>query len=120
MSNDEQERRKLARLNILVDVTYAKKDSPQAEKLTLIKNIGKGGICFVGYEALRESDVIDINIYLPEAKAPLKATGKVTWVKEFVVGDSSKGKRYDVGLEFIDINEEDLAKIDTYVSQHLA
>jgi c-di-GMP-binding flagellar brake protein YcgR len=113
------ERRKFSRLNILVDVSYAKKDSLSSDNLTLTKNISKGGICFVGYEKLNESDVIDLKIFLPGEKLPIAATAKVVWVKEFVIGDPSRGVRYDVGVEFIAIQEGNIKKFDNYMQSHL-
>jgi len=116
---DREEKRKFARLNILIDVSYKKHDvAQQPEKLTLTRNISKGGICFVGYEELKELDVIDLEIFLPEEKTPIIATGKVVWVKEFTIGEPSLGKRFDVGAEFIDISQKDLEKVDKYMFRH--
>ncbi len=112
------EKRKFARLNILVDVAYKKQDAVKEEKLTLTKNISKGGICFIGYESLRESDIIDLQIYLPEDKNPVSAMARVVWVKEFLIGEIPKGKRYDVGVEFVQISEEDKTRIDRYILTH--
>ncbi len=114
----QEEKRKFARLNILVDVSYKKRESLKIERLTVTKNIGKGGICFVGYEALKESDIIDMNIFLPGEKSPMRITGKVVWVKEFVIGEPSRGTRYDVGVEFINIAQGDLEKVEKYMGKH--
>ncbi len=116
---NQNERRKFSRLNILVDVTYAKHaDSKKRGKLTLTKNIGKGGICFVGYEKLKIGDVIDLKVYLPGDNASIVAIAKVNWVKEFTIGDTDS-KRYDVGVEFIDIGEVDVKRVDNYVQTHI-
>jgi hypothetical protein len=119
MMNDGLERRKFSRLNILVDVSYSKKNSVSSGNLTLTKNISKGGICFVGYEKLNEADIIDLKIFLPGEKLPITATAKVSWVKEFVIGDPSRGVRYDVGAEFISIQEGTIKKFDDYMQSHL-
>ncbi|MDD5730375.1 MAG: PilZ domain-containing protein [Candidatus Omnitrophica bacterium] len=116
--NKPEDRRKFARLNILVDVTYQKRDSAKQEMLTVTRNISKGGICFVGYEQLKENDIIDLNIYLPGKKEAIKAAGRVTWVKEFTIGDASK-KRYDAGVEFTEINDKSLSELDKYMLYHL-
>jgi len=110
-----QERRKFRRLNTLVDVTYAKHTSSEKEKLSLTKNISQGGICLILYDEIKSSDLLDIKIYLPDDKNPIIALGKVAWVKEFIVGSETRGKRYDAGIEFIKINEKDREKIDSYV-----
>jgi len=113
------ERRKFARLNILVDVSYTKHDTAEKQKLSVTKNISQGGICFVGYELVHEQDIIDLNVYLPGgSKEPVEAMGKVVWVKEFTIGDNPKNKRYDVGVEFTEISDQDSEKIETYMQEH--
>ncbi len=114
-----QERRKFVRLNVLTDVIYTKLSPLEKEKLSLTKNISEGGICLIAYEELKESDALDLKIYLPEDKTPIRAIGRVAWVKEFIIGDISKGRRFDVGIEFIKIVNEDINKIDKYIFTHL-
>lgn len=114
-----EERRKFVRLNILADVLYTKKALSEQEKVSLTKNISGGGICLIAYDDLHESDILDLQIYLPEDKAPITALGRVAWVNEFVVGDTSVGKRLDVGIEFIEIKENERVKIDKYVFTHV-
>jgi c-di-GMP-binding flagellar brake protein YcgR len=115
MKNDESDRRKFARLNILVDVTYSKHAAFKDDKLTFTKNISRGGMCFVGYEKLKLNDVVDLNVFLPGDSIPIIAIGKVVWVKEFNIGDTSK-KRYDVGVEFVEVAEQDVRRIDKYMT----
>jgi len=110
-----QERRKFVRLNTLVDVVYNKVSPSQKVEVSLTKNISKGGICLIAYDELKVSDNLDLNIYLPEDKTPLHVIGRVAWVKDFVICNIPNGKRFDVGIEFITITEEDEKKIDKYV-----
>jgi hypothetical protein len=100
---DFTEKRKFVRLNMLADVEYAKKNSPEKRGISLQKNIGAGGICLIVYEELQVAELLDLKIYLPEAGSPITATGKVAWLKEFVVGEPPRGKRYDAGIEFVAI-----------------
>ena len=112
------EKRQFMRLNILTDVEYTKKIPSEGSTLSLSKNIGEGGICLIVYEDLQVADLLDLKIYLPEDSAPIRATGKVAWLKEFVVGEPSKGKRFDAGIEFISINQEDRNRIERCVFIH--
>jgi len=113
-----EEKRKFLRLNILADVIYTKTALRDKEKLSLAKNISQGGICIICYERLQKSDILDLKIYLPEDRSPINALGRVAWIKEFIIGDESTGKRYDVGIEFIKINNQDRDKINKYVVIH--
>jgi len=107
------ERRRFPRFNLLVDVLVSKRAASEREKLLITKNISQGGVCIIAYEEFREQDLLDLKIFLPEDKVPLKVLGRVVWTKEFVIGDSSK--RYDVGVEFIDIDEETIQKINRHL-----
>jgi c-di-GMP-binding flagellar brake protein YcgR len=114
-----ENRRKFVRLNMLADVFYKKRSLLRMKKLSTSKNISKGGICLIAYEDLRKGDLLDLKIYLSDDKKAITGIGKVAWTKEFVIGDVFKGKRYDVGVEFIKINDTDLSKIDRYVFSHV-
>ena len=115
---EQEERRKFVRLNFLADVVYHKHPSVEKETLSLTRNISGGGICLIVYEELKKAQLLDLEIYVSEDKIPIKALGKVVWTNEFVIGDASKGVRYDVGIEFIDIKKEDLARVNQYVFEH--
>lgn len=112
---DTQERRKFARLNVLVDIIYTKRQQAEDKKLSLAKNISGGGICLIAYEELKESEILDLKIVLPKEKEPVKAVGRVAWAKEFIIGDASSGRRLDVGVEFLEIKDEDVNKIHQYL-----
>jgi len=114
----QSEKRKFVRLNFLVDVVYQKRPSAQKERITLSRNISGGGICLIAYEELVKSQLLDLEIYLPDNDEPVKAVGKVAWVNEFVIGDASKGKRFDAGIEFVKIKKEDLEKVNKCVFEH--
>ena len=113
-----REKRKFVRLNALVDVVYNKVSPSQKVEVSLTKNISKGGICLIAYDELKVSDKLDLNIYLPEDKTPLHVIGRVAWVKDFVICNIPNGKRYDVGIEFLTITDEDQNKINKYVFSH--
>lgn len=120
MALQNEERRKYARLNALVDVAYNKHPHrPEEESLLrLSKNISKGGICLIVYDQLKKDDLLDLRIFLPDAFNPVEAVGQVVWAAEFVIGDKI-GKRFDVGIEFVKISDADRDRIDQYVFSHL-
>ena len=113
-----QEKRKFVRLSALVDVIYNKRAVTDKE-LSITRNISQGGICLIAYDRLNEQDVLDLKLYLPEDNTPIQAIGKVVWVKEFIIGSIEEGKRYDVGIEFMDIREEDANRVNKYVFSHI-
>ncbi len=112
------EKRQFFRLNLLADVIYSKKQPSTKEGLTLTRNISKGGICLIVYEPLSVNDLLELNIFLPDSKNPIRVDGRVKWIREFTIGDPAKGKRFDVGIEYVDISDEDQNKIIKYVFAH--
>ena len=116
----DSNRRKFVRLNFLVDVVYSKRLSVRKEKISLSRNISAGGICLIVYEELKKAQLLDLEIYLPGDDRPVKALGKVAWLNEFVIGDVSKGRRFDAGIEFVKISKEDSDKVNKYVFEHTA
>jgi len=111
----DSERRQFPRFNLLVDVGVAKRTDTEHEKVLLSKNISQGGVCVIAYEEYKLGDLLDIKVNLPGIAEAIQAIGKVAWVKEFSVGDGKNSKRYDVGLEFIGINDAVFEKINKYL-----
>jgi hypothetical protein len=110
-----EEKRRFPRFDFSVDVYFKKKASAEKEKLSLTKNISGVGVCLISYDDLLEADILELQICFSDTKDPLQVLGKVVWTKEFVIGEPQKGKRYDVGVEFIGLDEEAKKKIN----QHL-
>ena len=118
-SNDElvEERRKFVRLNINVDIQYSilsHHPQKQIALSTASKNIGAGGICVLTLKELKIGDILKLDIRLPEIPPDIHAIGKVAWIKNFTIA-TEQNKRYDVGIQFIEISEEDKKRINKYV-----
>ena len=111
-----QERRSFPRFNLLVDVSVGRRVSSQKEKLLMTKNISQGGACIIAYEELKLGDLLDLKIHLPDSGEEIKVIGKVVWCKEFSIGNEQKGKRFDVGVEFVGLNDNTFGKINKYLS----
>ena len=119
-SKDDQlveERRKFVRLNINVEINYTVITHPPHKQFvipTKSKNIGAGGICLISEQELRAGELLKLEIRLPEDPPVIYALGKVAWVKPFSLA-TEKSKRFDMGVEFIEISPEDKQKINKYV-----
>jgi c-di-GMP-binding flagellar brake protein YcgR len=115
-----EERRQFFRLSVLADVKYDKREVPDEIRLSLTKNISGGGICLIIYEDFKQGDILDLKIYLPEENTPINAVGRIVWLKEFTIGEGEdSSKRFDSGIEFVDISPEGKEKIEKYVFSHL-
>ncbi len=113
-----EERRKFVRLNTNVDVKWAK-ITPDKEgatgDLSKTKNISGGGICLTVYgKNVDIGDILDMEIDLPTKKT-IKVRGRVAWVGEFEIVGGRHEKNYDLGVEFLEIDEEDRIEINQFV-----
>ncbi|MFH1691453.1 MAG: PilZ domain-containing protein [Candidatus Omnitrophota bacterium] len=102
-----EEKRRYPRLDINVNINWKKVVENTASDTVVrgvSKNISEGGICLIVYERLNIGDVVVLDIELPVGKV-IKSRGKVAWVKDFEIIGREKG--YDVGVELIDISQQD-------------
>jgi c-di-GMP-binding flagellar brake protein YcgR len=81
-----------------------------AEAVT--RNISRGGVCMVVPHKITEGNVIRVEIPMEQNDKPIKAFCEVQWCR---AGESGK---YDVGLSFIALKEEDVEHLNSYVSAH--
>jgi c-di-GMP-binding flagellar brake protein YcgR len=108
-----EERRKFVRLSASVIVDYKVIDT-QSVKTTQTKNISAGGICIIVYEEIEPETILDLKIYLPDDSSPIQAKGRVVWKKEFTFSSDPRA-RFDIGIEFLEIESFDRERISRYV-----
>jgi uncharacterized protein (TIGR02266 family) len=114
---DVQERRKYVRLTADVEVRYDVLDTKSHEAMQAVtRNISAGGICLIINEQLPIGTVLQLDIYLPQNQPVIKAKGKIVWISAFRMANEKE--RYDAGIEFIEIDEEQRKIIDKYVLRH--
>lgn len=100
----KKEKRQFIRLKAYHLVKYrpllAEKESV-ASVLAAIRDIGGGGICLRTEECLPVSCVIEVRINFPNIATSIFALARVVWVKQ-----RNKSRRYEIGAQFINIDEE--------------
>ena len=111
------ERRKYARLRASI-VEYCPIERSTVREMTFTENLGGGGICFLASERLQEGTLLSLKIYLSNMSQPISAKGKVAWIQNSSFLDSRKSQNYDLGVEFIEIDEEDRKKILDYTIKY--
>ena len=81
--------------------------------VTHTENIGAGGIRVIIDEKLDISSMVGLDIHL--SNDLIKSKARIVWVVE--AGDSSHDRplRYDTGIEFYEINEDDRKIINNFV-----
>lgn len=109
----ETERRKFPRLDASVAIEYSIEKHPLKE-IAFTKNISAGGICLIVYEEIELNSILSLKINLGDNRDIIEVKGRVVWFSEFSL-DPDKKKRWDIGIEFIGINEEDRKRISKYL-----
>ncbi len=112
-SNSEKERRKHARVDRNFILTYVDKKSPNVKnEITQVRNISRGGMCFVATRSFDISMVLMIEMRTPFTTGSVHLEGVVLESRERI-----KNLIYDVRLQFQNLQplaEEILGKIEHY------
>ena len=109
----QKERRKFIRLKAYHLAKYrllSTKETHPKFILAGIKDIGAGGICLRAKEAIPISSLIEVEIKFPALATPIFTIAKVVWAKKI-----SRHKIYEVGAQFVEIEESTRRVIDERV-----
>ena len=97
------ERRSFIRLSEPINITYTVSGNDKTHNVTS-KDISADGLRFQTHEKkLKEGDVLEMRLDIPEVANPVHATGKIMWEKKLSLEDNAP---FDVGTELIDIEED--------------
>ncbi|MEE8360361.1 MAG: PilZ domain-containing protein [Candidatus Omnitrophota bacterium] len=107
------ERRRYPRFSVNVPVQYKNikmLQDPSSGALT--KDVGEGGIRFVGNEFLSLANRIVMTITLPTPARPVKIISKVAWIRKVPMGE-----QYEIGSQFLSMSEEDKRTLKDYLEK---
>lgn len=107
------DRRKYPRFNLAVEVQYTKHEASRAACCGESRDISLGGVCLIAYEIINVADTLSLEIKLPKNNN-IKSDAIVRWIRPFVVGTERK-VRYDIGLEFINLDKQAKDKLTGYL-----
>lgn len=107
------ERRKYHRYELGIPVQY-KNIKMLSGPLTgaLTRNIGEGGICFLGNEFLSLAQRLVLTLSLPAPSRPIKIISKVAWIQKVPMGD-----QYRIGSQFLTMSDEDRNELKDYLEK---
>ena len=58
------------------------------------------------------ADLIILSIFLPYDAIPINTKGKVAWIKKHDAKDRTGMGKFDMGIEFLEIKDDDKNKIE--------
>lgn len=107
------ERRKYKRLNVyhLLAPVEIKISNNNMSTAGILLDISPGGIGILSFKEIPVDHIIELSIDLHNIKTH-KIKAKVVWIKQ-------QEKTYRIGLQFINISEEDFSRISNFVNSHL-
>jgi c-di-GMP-binding flagellar brake protein YcgR len=111
---DPRERRIFPRFNLQVTVTFRVLEDESALS-GQTRNISRGGVCFIADRFLGKNTLVELNISMPEAGEEMRVPGRVVWTREFAIGTGETGKRYDVGVEFLNIDDATIERLNKFL-----
>ena len=111
------ERRRYPRIHAtFVEYSPIREIIPQKKSFT--ENVSPGGICFLVDEEIGVNTLLSLKIYLPDNRDAIEAKARVVWTKVSSFLSVEKRKHYDLGLEFVEIDENDRQRIWQYIEKH--
>lgn len=113
---NEDERRKYVRLDSKIISWYQLPPDGNLDAMEILgrvtKNIGAGGLLVEMTEQVPLGSTLSMDLKLPGEKGFIKGKVRVVRIEELGEG------RYDVGLAFVELDEEGKKIIGRFISEH--
>ncbi len=93
-------------------------DHEQKRIQAFTENISSTGICIFTNENIPADCVLSIIIYLLDGTGSISSKGRVVWVRPSEFLDTADKKHFDVGIEFVEIDEEDRKRLSRYAAEY--
>ena len=110
----EKEYRQFKRLHVPVYIRYVHHPQPGGDPrsaLSAARDISGAGVCLEAEQSYSPSEIVELAIELEEGKHPVEALARVIWSEK----TDREERPFDLGVEFIGIEEEDRDLIDRKV-----
>ena len=103
-----EDKRKFIRFSVSLDAKSKAAGWFKPRAKYSVKDVSKEGLKMSSKGALKEGDMLELELSIPGKKPPITAMGQVVWNHK--LGDSG----YDIGLKFKTIKPEDKFEILDY------
>lgn len=105
-------RRAYERVRCAIPLHYAGEMGPPQD--ALMKDLSAGGVCFRAMDFLPIDSWLKIDFALPPLHEAFSMVGKVVWVREV-----PHLNRHEVGVQFVEISDQEKRHIQKYVDDRL-
>jgi len=108
-----KERRKCARIDARLPLQFKDIQRPiETYAGSLTKDISESGVRFLSNDFLSIFTRLLLEVSVPSFSRPIKAISKVAWIRKV-----SRSNQYSVGLQFMDMTEEDKKHLLSFISK---
>lgn len=112
---DGVSRRRFPRAEYPCLITVRKNTPPQQAVLTHTENISVGGVRVIIAKKIGVLTEVDIEIDLKDTLPTILSKASICWIEEISLGEVGKSPRYDIGIKFIGLNDENRRRIQNIV-----
>ena len=95
------------------------KDGREEVIETYTENIGAGGICVVLERNFGLFENVSLEVFLEDSGNPIFCSGTVVWVVKRHPATHEEAVKYDTGIEFKNMADEDRARVSQLVESLL-
>ncbi|HOX09847.1 MAG TPA: PilZ domain-containing protein [Candidatus Omnitrophota bacterium] len=111
--SDFPERRQFERINTAMSVQYRGIRQANGSVISAIsRDISTGGVRMLVNEFISVFTRLVLDIAVPSTTKPVRVVSKVAWVRK-----RPYGEQYEVGVEFVDMPDEDRRSIFDFVER---
>lgn len=114
---DGRNRRKFPRVLFPCLIKLCEDD--KGAMLTHSENLSVGGVRVILKNSVSMGASIDVEIDLMDTGEHLRCKGKVVWSELRKSAEEVKPGFFDIGIEFLDVNEGDQKRLDVIINHHL-
>jgi c-di-GMP-binding flagellar brake protein YcgR len=108
-----KEKRSSPRINAHIPLQFKDIQRPiETYTGSLTKDISEGGVRFTSNGFLSIFTRLMLEISVPSFSRPLKAISKVAWIQKV-----PRSSQYNVGLQFMDMTEDDRKHLASFISK---
>ena len=108
-----KEKRSCPRINARLPLQFKDIQRPiEVYAGSLTKDISEGGVRFTSSEFLSIFTRLLLEVSVPSFSRPIKAISKVAWIQKM-----PRSTQYDVGLQFMDMTEEDKKHLSSFIAK---
>lgn len=114
---DGLNRRTFPRVNYPCQVVIRNDLDEKVAVLTHTENLGIGGVCLSFKKNLKIFSTVEVELDLMDLEEHIKCKGKVVWSVRRKSDDPKKPLFYDVGIEFVDIDDKNRQRVEAIVGR---